>query len=486
MKMGKKFILEEICRFCISEEVLSFLAERPYFSFLDSGDGIYKDNLGRYSFLVFDPFLVIKSKGKLVKVIKRGKEKQIKENPFYFLRKVLNTMDIGQVSSKLPPFLGGGVGYLSYDLCHLIERLPSTARDDISVPELFIAFYDKVIIIDHLLDKAFLSVIKLPGEGDVFLRRKMENFKKCVSELMKLKDFDPPGKVFSREREKNPCNLRNLQIKSNFTKKAYLDAVRKAKEYIAAGDIFQVNLSQRLETFLNITPFELYKTLRRINPAPFAAYLNFEEVIVASSSPERFLKVVGRKVQTRPIKGTRPRGENEEEDKRLARELLESEKDRAELIMIVDLERNDLGKVCSYGSVKVKDLIKLEAYPTVFHTVSTIEGELHPGKDRIDLLKATFPGGSITGAPKIRAMEIIDELEPTKRSIYTGALGYFGFNRTMDLNIVIRTFLIKKNKAFFQVGGGIVADSDPEKEYQETLDKAKALILSLCRGNNGL
>ncbi|MFH0767972.1 MAG: anthranilate synthase component I family protein, partial [Chloroflexota bacterium] len=243
--------------------------------------------------------------------------------------------------------------------------------------------------------------------------------------------------------------------------------------------IFEVNLSQRFETELTISPYELYRGLRRINPAPFACYLGFDEVKVVSASPERFLRTRGDWVETRPIKGTRPRGATPEEDKALAKELLNSIKDRAENIMIVDLERNDLGRVCRYGTVRVTELTILETYPTVFHLTSTVEGRLREGKNCIDLLRATFPGGSITGAPKVRAIEIIDELEPTIRSIYTGSIGYLGFNGDIDLNIVIRTFLVKGNKAYFQVGGAVVYDSKTEDEYQETLDKAKALIASL-------
>ena len=478
--MNKKFVIEELS-YPLSSKTISSLAQNLYFSFLDSGAGVYKDKLGRYSFLATDPFLVVKSKGNSIWIMKKNRMENKKGNPFKVLREILNTLDIGPIPSDFPPFLGGGIGYLSYDLCHFIEKVPATARDDINAPDFFIAFYDRVLIIDHLLDKNFVAAILLPDDV-ISPRRKLEKLKQIL-----LEDPDPLAKSAADLASGKEAPVKVPQIKSNFTRVRYLKAVEKAKEYIAAGDIYQVNLSQRLQTNLDIPPFKLYKRLRSINPAPFAAYLNFGEVVVASSSPERFLKVVGKKVQTRPIKGTRPRGKNKKEDEILARELLNSEKDRAELIMIVDLERNDLGKVCRYGSVKVKELVELEAYPTVFHTVSTVEGELFEDKDRIDLLKATFPGGSITGAPKIRAMEIIDELEPTKRSVYTGALGYFGFNGTMDLNIVIRTFLIKENRAYFQVGGGIVADSDPEKEYQETLDKARALIQSLYKDSgNGI
>lgn len=468
------FLIEEI-NSPPSLETISASAKKPYFFFLDSGSGIYKDKLGRYSFLGVNPFLVIKSKGKTIWIRKKEGVEVKKENPFNLLRKILNTYTIGAKSASVPPFLGGGVGYLGYDLCHLIEKLPCTTQDDVNIPELFLAFYDHILIIDHLEDKVFLAAVRLPREKGS-LEPKIEKLKR---EFFPNPHFQTPQAKIGIPREKIVPPGEVPPIKSNFTKSMYLEAVRKAKNYIAAGDIYQVNLSQRFQTKLTISPFSLYQRLRRINPAPFASYLNFGEFIVASSSPERFLKVTDRKVETRPIKGTRPRGANKNEDKKLARELLQSEKDRAELIMIVDLERNDLGKVCRYGTVKVRELVELETYPTVFHTVSTVVGELHPEKDRVDLLKATFPGGSITGAPKIRAMEIIDELEPTRRGIYTGSLGYFGFNETMDISIVIRTFLIKKDRGYFQVGGGIVADSEPEKEYQETLDKAKALIQSL-------
>jgi para-aminobenzoate synthetase component 1 len=242
-----------------------------------------------------------------------------------------------------------------------------------------------------------------------------------------------------------------------------------------------VNLSQRFETGLAVPPAELYRRLRQANPAPFAAYLALdgEGAAVLSSSPERFLKVVGRRVETRPIKGTRPRGRTEGDDRRLADELLASPKDSAELTMIVDLERNDLGRVCDYGSVVVAEHKAIEAYASVFHLVSTVEGTLHGGHDLVDLVKATFPGGSITGAPKIRAMEIIDELEPTQRSVYTGSIGYIGLDGAMDLNIAIRTILVRDGRAYFQVGGGIVADSEPAAEYQETLDKGRRLFAAL-------
>jgi aminodeoxychorismate synthase component I len=250
-------------------------------------------------------------------------------------------------------------------------------------------------------------------------------------------------------------------------------------EYIAAGDIYQVNLSQRFSAPYGGEAMALYERLRRQSPAPFAAYLDLGEAVVLSASPERFLRVAGRELETRPIKGTRPRGGTPEEDRRLAAELLASPKDRAELVMIVDLERNDLGRVSEYGSVHVPELVRLEAHPTVFHLVATVRGRLRPELSAVDALRACFPGGSITGAPKIRAMQIIEELEPTHRGFYTGAIGYLGWDGCADLNIAIRTIVLIDRHAHFQVGGGIVADSDPCAEYEETLHKGRALMRAL-------
>ncbi len=460
--------VEEIDNIACSK-LLETIAPLPYSFFLDSGSRIYRGDLGRYSLAGWDPFLILKSRGSSIQLIQKERVVRRRGNPFFILRDILDKYRVGSTPENLPPFVGGGVGYLSYDLCHFWENVPSKAKDDLGLPELYIAFYDKVLIIDHLEKRTLISAVSS------FPKRDNPTIKERIEEIRRLGQKNDAVKKGKRGAVKPG----ELLLESNFTKQEYLQAVRKAKNYIREGDIFQVNLSQRFHSRLFVSPHRLYQSLREINPAPFAAYLNFNEIKILSSSPERFLRVRGREIQTRPIKGTRPRGRNEQEDKKLGKELLASEKDRAELVMIVDLERNDLGRVCQYGSVKVEELVKLEAYPTVFHTVSTIRGTLAPGKDRIDLLRATFPGGSITGAPKVRAMEIIDELEPTKRSVYTGSLGYFGFNESMDLNIVIRTFLAKNDDLYFQVGGGIVADSDPEKEFQETLDKAKALISSL-------
>jgi para-aminobenzoate synthetase component 1 len=299
------------------------------------------------------------------------------------------------------------------------------------------------------------------------------NFEKVYNLLSKIDQT-------KNYREKTNHKKQTIErLSSNFTKENYLLAVQKAKEYIRRGDIYQVNLSQRFQTRTNLSGVEIYKRLRQISPSSFSAYLDAGDHQILSSSPERFLRLEGNTVTTRPMKGTRPRSNNRIQDASFRRALLNSAKDKAELVMIVDLERNDLGRVCNYDSVRVDTLRELEKYSTVFQTTATVSGRLHRNKDRIDLLRACFPGGSITGCPKIRAMEIIEELEPTRRSIYTGSLGYLSFSGGMDFNILIRTMLKKENKLYFGVGGGIVADSNPEAEYEETLVKARAMIESI-------
>jgi para-aminobenzoate synthetase component 1 len=443
-------------------------APRPYSFFLDSGMDAKK--LGRYSFMGSDPFLVLRSRGNSVSLIRDGVEEVRWGNPFDILGELLKLYSID--GSKVSvPFTGGAVGYFSYDLGHIIERLPSRAVDDLNLPECYLGFYDAVVAFDHLENKTYLISTGFPElDEKKRLRRAEERLQELRSRVMLAA---PPAEMAPI------TSVKAAVLKANFTHADYLEAVAKAREFICAGDIFQVNLSQRFETELHTPPYELYKRLRQINPAPFANYFNFDGVSIVGASPERYLKVRGDCVETRPIKGTKPRGKTPEADRTLGESLFKSAKDRAENIMIVDLQRNDIGRVCRYGTVKVTELAILETYPTVFHLTSTVVGQLREGKSLIDLLKATFPGGSITGAPKVRAMEIIDELEPTRRSVYTGSLGYLSFGGDMDLNIVIRTIIIKDGKAYFQVGGAIVYDSEPESEYIETLDKGRALMRAL-------
>jgi para-aminobenzoate synthetase component I len=486
-------LIEEVSTRLTPSELFGLLKDEPYSFFLDSG--MDPQRLGRYSFFGSDPFLVVNSRGPEVALIRGQKQEVWHGNPFDALGKLLETYRLDHCPTPVP-FLCGAVGYLSYDLCHFLEHLPSTAADDLRLPESQFALYDSIMAFDHMKAKAYLVSTGFPEmeEGRRLRRARMR--------LDEMKDWlcsaysgvavgrSPRQSKGEAEQSRDRGHLvtnascsdrrsREIALKSNFTPEEYRKAVDRVRNYIAAGDVFQVNLSQRFEADLRIPPYDLYRRLRAVNPAPFASYLNFPGAVIVSASPERFLKVQGDLVETRPIKGTRPRGRDSIEDGRLAQELTHSAKDRAENVMIVDLERSDLGRVCHYGTVRVTELAILETFPTVFHLTSTVVGKLRRGKSNIDLLKATFPGGSITGAPKVRAMEIIDELEPTRRSVYTGSIGYLGFNEDMDMDIAIRTFVIKEGKAYFQAGGGIIYDSDPEAEYIETLDKAKALIRAL-------
>jgi para-aminobenzoate synthetase component 1 len=462
-------LIEEVFTPLTAPELFQLVKDRPYSFFLDSG--MDTQRLGRYSFLGSGPFLMMSSRGSEITLV-RGQEHEVQHgNPFDTMGRLLELYRLDYCPAPVP-FVGGAVGYFSYDLCHFVEHLPSTAIDDLKLPECYFAFYDVILAFDHLEGRAYLVSTGFPEleEG--------QRLKRARTRLEEVKSWLRPAHSVINVSQ-SPAQKEEITLKANFTPEEYIKAVNRVREYIAAGDVFQVNLSQRFEADLKIPPYELCKRLRIVNPAPFAAYLNFEGVTVVSASPERFLKVQGDLVETRPIKGTRPRGRDSVEDQSLAQELTHSIKDRAENVMIVDLERNDLGRVCQYGTIKVTELAILETFPTVFHLTSTIVGRLHRGKSDIDLLKATFPGGSITGAPKVRAMEIIDELETTRRSVYTGSIGYLSFNGDLDINIVIRTFIIKEDRAYFQVGGGIIYDSDSEAEYIETLDKAKALIQAL-------
>jgi para-aminobenzoate synthetase component 1 len=406
------------------------------------------------------------------------------------VREILRPFAADAVSG-LPPFQGGAAGYIGYDYGSLLERLPAARYDDLAVPEVLLGIYDWVIAWDHRLGTAWVISTGMPETG---ARRERRSKERLAMVRQRLGRKAPPAShqpsAISHQRP-GPApsypvigveNAERIGLRSTFTHRGYLDAVARVREYIIAGDIFQANLSQRFQATLSPSPFDLYRQLRRRNPAPFAAYLDFGELSVLSASPERFLLLDenGRHVETRPIKGTRPRGLGPMHDAALGRALSESDKDRAENVMIVDLLRNDLSRVCRAGTVRVPELFALEQHPTVHHLVSTVVGELEPDADAVDLLQAAFPGGSITGAPKVRAMEIIAELEPTRRGVYCGSVGYLSTSGAMDTSIVIRTYVALGGQVYFQAGGGIVADSDPELEYRETLDKARALIDTLA------
>lgn len=423
--------------------------------------------LGRYSYLTADPFLRVECTGDRIRIgwchqphrstVRRGQ-------PFAVLRELLAEHVLSPAPHG-PPFQGGAVGAFAYDLGRQLEDLPTYAQCDVPTPELSLGFYDWVLAHDHHTNTSWLVTTGLPDRTEAA----------ALARQTEIMGILAAWQSRNGAREGTTTDFRlTTPLASNVTHEQYLAMVRRAQEYIAAGDVYQVNLSQRFTAQWEGSPWALYARLRQESPVPFGAFLDLGECWVVSASPERFLNVCEGVVETRPIKGTRPRGRTNAEDERLARELRTSEKDRAENLMIVDLLRNDLGKVCRPGSIHVPALWQVEGYSNVWQLVSTVMGELRPEADAVAALEAAFPGGSVTGCPKIRAMEIIEEFEPVRRGIYCGAIGYLGFNGTMDTSIVIRTLVLTRDRLYLQVGGAVVADSDPQAEYNETLVKAQA------------
>lgn len=418
--------------------------------FLDSA--LRDGKLGKFSFIGINPFLTFKSYGKKYWI----NEEEYVGDSFHALEELVDKYKIN-IDSDLP-LVSGALGYFSYDIGREIEVLPATAIEDVVIPHSYFVFYDNMIIVDHLNNETYISALGMLKDKEVALneiRKKIFNAK-----LVDKTELEPSTGNFI----------------SNFTKDEYLQGVEKVKDYIRSGDVYIANLTQRFTCQCEKDGYNIYKNLRNINPAPFAAFMELDGFEIISSSPERFMLLEDGVLQTRPIKGTRPRGKTKEEDETNKLELLNSEKDKSELLMIVDLERNDLSKICKPHSVKVTELFALEEYSTVFHLVSTIEGRVKDNVSAVKCMRECFPGGSITGAPKIRAMEIIEEIEGVRRGVYTGSIGYFDFRGNMDFNIVIRTILKKDNTAYLGVGGGITIESQNEDEYVETLDKAKALM----------
>jgi para-aminobenzoate synthetase component 1 len=474
----------------------------PYRAFFDSASTTTR--LGRYSFLTADPAAVVQAKGhrtELLDVI-RGTRQNGTGDPLTSVRAQLAPHAVAPVTG-LPPFQGGVAGYIGYDWGLTLERLPAPQYDDLAIHDMVLGVYDWVIAWDHLNSRAWLVSTGLPERGGRARAARAEE--RAAEVKVRLDGVSAPaggrdqgsgigdqgsGNGASAFARSYPVDRgwwdSRLDLRSSFTYEGYLRAVERVREYIFAGDIFQANLSQRFESSLRESPWSFYTRLRSRNAAPFAAFLETPEATIISASPERFLHVdrTGL-VETRPIKGTRPRGLGPEHDAALGQALAESAKDRAENLMIVDLMRNDLSRVCAPRSVRVSELFSLEHYATVHHLVSTVIGQLEPGLDALHLLRSAFPGGSITGAPKLRAMEVIAELEPSQRGVYCGSIGYWSVTGELDTSIAIRTALVKDGRIYFSAGGGIVADSNPEQEYAETLDKARAIIDALAanRGN---
>lgn len=439
-----------------------------YSFLLDSGIGEKKT--ARYSFLGGNPFLCFKYYNGSVTIRKGGKTITKQADPIKSLSSTLEEYKTSYFS-YLPHFFGGGIGYFSYNLVNYLEPSSGVKRDDLHLPDIYFIFVDELVVVDHFEKKIKFICLTKTREGKI----DQIYYNSILRLTEKIKQYHSP-----------PCNLHHKKavapgntFQSNVSKKEFEDMVKKAKAYIKDGEIYQANLSRRLEVEFGGDPFTLFKYLQKINPSPFSAFLKFNDFYIVSSSPERLVKVYKDRIETRPIAGTRPRGITVNQDKLLSAELLLSAKEKAEHLMLVDLERNDLGRICNYGSVKVTEFMTLEKYSHVWHIVSNIRGNLKNNVTLDSILKACFPGGTITGCPKIRSMEIINEIESTGRGLYTGSLGYIGFSGEMDLNIIIRTILIKNKRAYLQVGAGIVADSEPEKEFYETYNKAEALLAAI-------
>ncbi|HDR7711195.1 aminodeoxychorismate synthase component I [Bacillus cereus] len=420
---------------------------------LESGRG------GRYNIVGLNPVAVIRGKDEKLHISESGKETIKRGNPLDLMQEYMEQWKT-DYNPEYPPFQGGAIGYFSYDCIRYIEKLPSLAEDDINIPDIFFLLFDDVFVYDQ--KEQVLWVITHYVD-------KYEEAKERLNEWKILWMTEAPEVTVPFESPEKKSEA------VAFTEAGFMKAVECIQEYIGAGDVFQVNLSTRQERTLQTHPLEIYTSLREINPSPYMGYLELGDFQIVSGSPELLIKKQGTEVSTRPIAGTRSRGADEQEDEELARELIENEKERAEHVMLVDLERNDLGRVCKYGTVEVDEFMVIEKYSHVMHIVSNVRGEVEEDKDAFDLVKAVFPGGTITGAPKIRTMEIIEELEPVRRGIYTGSIGWIGYSGDTELNIVIRTLLAKDGKAHVQAGAGIVIDSNPENEYKESLKKAIAL-----------
>jgi anthranilate synthase component I len=451
------------------------LARDAKYSFLlESVEG--GENIARYTFTGANPQEVFRARGRVCTLETNGKRVEFEENPIEQLRRLTARYRPVRVPG-IPPLIGGAIGYFAYDMVRLVERIPATGRDDLGLDDCVMMFYLGIVAFDHVQHRVWV-IRNVFTEGEGSLRAKYDA---AVREIRRTRRaLEQPLPPQRRARRQGP-----LRVRSNFTKARYLAAVRKAKSYIRAGDIFQVVPSQRFSAATKADPFEIYRALRVVNPSPYLYFLRLDDVSVVGSSPEMLVKVQGHDVFYRPIAGTEPRGRTEIEDRELEAKLLADPKERAEHIMLVDLGRNDLGRVCEYGSVNVERLMFVERYSHVMHLVSSLRGRLRNEVDCFDALMACFPAGTLSGAPKIRAMEIIDELEPTRRGLYAGSVMYLDFSGNLDSCIALRTLVAKNGRAYIQAGGGIVADSVPEREYQETVNKARAVLKALEIAHRG-
>lgn len=433
------------------------------------------ENVGRYSFLAFDPQVQVSSKDKTVTVSSNGDETSFEsENPLEEIRKRIEKYKVAQFPD-MPPFTGGAVGYAGYDVVRYVEDLPDAPADDRGLPDMSFAFYDRMLVFDHITKTITVVALAWTKQHDS-LETAYQDASRRIDEMIEL--LNQPADNLQCLDADLPTG-KAPAFKSNFTQKEFEQAVRDCIEYIRAGDIFQVVLSQRLQLEISCDPFEIYRSLRVMNPSPFMFYLRSGDTTLVGSSPEIMCRVVNNEMTVRPLAGTRRRGKTQQEDVELEQELLADEKERAEHVMLVDLGRNDVGRVAQYGSIELPDVMVVERYSHVMHISSTVTGQLKDGADAFDALMASLPAGTVSGAPKVRAMEIIDEFEPHRRGPYAGAVGYIDYSDNMDTCIALRTMVIKDNIAYVQAGAGIVADSDPTSEYEETLNKARGLLRAI-------
>jgi anthranilate synthase component 1 len=448
--------------------------DAKYSFLLESVEG--GETVARYTFTGANPEEVFRARGRVCTLETGSKRVEFEENPVEQLRRLTARYHPVRVPG-LPPLIGGAIGYFAYDMVRMVENIPATGRDDLHLDDCVMMFYLGLVAFDHVRHRVWI-VRNVFTEGKVSLRQKYDAAVREIRSTRRKLEQPLPA-------ERKKPRARKLRFSSNVSRAQYLAGVRKAKSYIRAGDIFQVVPSQRFSAEISADTFDIYRALRVVNPSPYLYFLHLDDVSVVGSSPEMLVKVQGRDAFYRPIAGTLPRGRNEKEDRELETKLLADPKERAEHIMLVDLGRNDLGRVCEYGSVKVERLMFVERYSHVMHLVSSLRGRLREGVDCFDALMSCFPAGTLTGAPKIRAMEIIDEIEPTRRGIYGGAILYLDFSGNIDSCIGLRTLVAKNGRAYIQAGGGVVADSVPAREYQESVNKARAVLtaLEIAHGN---
>ena len=436
------------------------------------------EQIGRYTFLGARPYMQVRAEGAHI-VVQRGRHKEKRQGNAIQVVKELLRQHRPAIVPGLPPFTAGAVGYFAYDAVRQLENIGEQAKDDLSLPDCVLMFFDRLLAFDHLRHQ-----IHIIANADVSRESPRRAYDRAAADIAILEKKLAAG-LRPAHWHKTPKKAGKLKVHAGTTRERFINSVERAKEYIAAGDIFQVVMSQRLDFVPGVAPFDVYRALRAVNPSPYLYFLRMGDTHVLGSSPEMLVRVTGRKLEYRPIAGTRPRGRDEAEDQQLAEQMLHDEKERAEHVMLVDLGRNDLGRVSEYGSVKVKDLMYVERYSHVMHIVSALEGKLRGNLDALDAFAACFPAGTLSGAPKVRAMQIIEELEPTRRGVYGGAVLYADFDGNLDSCIAIRTMLMQGKKAYLQAGAGIVADSDPAREFEESMNKAQAVLRAVEAARGG-